>query len=174
MVDFKKALEKSKKSLGESNKNNTTEEKHMYQVYTDGSGIFEKDRETGYNKKQIGCRRAYAIYLNNKLVEKKESDVEIKDKKIEPSNITGECSAVLHGVATALRYMLSSEHKGELQVMHDYIGLKHWADGTWKAKADGPKQYVIAITKLITLAKQHGINVVFIKVPRNKNKAHLF
>lgn len=173
MVDFKKALEKSKKSLVESNKNNTAEEKHVYQVYVDGSGIFEKNKETGHNKKQTCCKRAYAVYCNGKLITRKEEDVDLKGKNINPTNITGECSAALHGMRTALQYMLSFAHRGELQILHDYVGLKHWAEGSWKANAEGPKQYAIAINKMINIAKENGIHVTFVKVARDRNKAHI-
>jgi ribonuclease HI len=160
MVDFAKAAEDARR------------EREMYIIYTDGRGIFEKDPQTGYNTKQIACERTYVILCNGSIVKKEQKQVDVV-KGIEPTNITGECSAVLHGLAETLKLALAFNYKGKIQIMHDYIGLSHWANGTWKTKAQVSILYAEAVKKLITLANKNGIEVEFVKVPSTKNQAHI-
>lgn len=100
-------------------KEDTIDYSNYFKVYTDGSNldnlifafgfvILDPDNKVLY--------KAYQGFKENKLSVHR--------------NISGEC----FGVLQALKYC--KEHNiHKILVYHDYIGLKHWAEGSWKTNS---------------------------------------
>ncbi len=58
-------------------------------------------------------------------------------------NITGECAAAI----SALRWA-ESEGLDEVVVVHDYLGLGKWGDGSWSARRPVAMDYQHALSKI--------------------------
>ncbi len=89
---------------------------NYYKVYTDGSNVDNKIFSFGFvvldNNDNVICR-AYKGYSNHQFCKHR--------------NIAGEC----FGVLNALNYCWLNNVNNVL-IYHDYIGLKKWAEGSWK------------------------------------------
>lgn len=89
---------------------------------------------------------------------------------IESWQIGGECEAVLQALEYAALYGVT-----DVVLYHDYIGLSHWAQGTWKTNKDVSKRYKAAYCQLenqlyqIARKNNQHFNIQFVKVKGHSN-----
>jgi len=143
--------EEARDFLDETNKNSDIEKKEIIQsvgllVYVDGS-YSKNQKKSGY-----GC----VFVENGEVIHKISKEVIVKED-------LWNVSAEIEGVLGAIEWSIQNSYKN-LTIYHDYIGLSHWADGTWKAKKETTKNYV---EKINALSKE--IDLKFIKVKAHSN-----
>ena len=133
-------------------KEDKTDYSDYYKVYTDGSNLDTSVFAFGFvildPNDNIICK-AYQGFTDNELSIHR--------------NISGEC----FGVLEALKYCKDINIK-KILIYHDYIGLKHWAEGSWKTNTH------IAILykeKINEFKKDKSFDFKFVWVKgHNKNK----
>lgn len=101
-------------------------------LYTDGSNI--KDERAAWG---------FVLVDNDTEVLRKCSICESKFNS--HRNISGEVFAALYGLSEA--YKLGFTH---VNVFHDYIGLKHWAEGSWRTNNELTKRFKKLVDKMNT------------------------
>lgn len=115
-------------------------------VYVDGS-YSKSQKRSGY-----GC----VFVENEKIIHKISKEVKVEED-------LWNVSAEIEGVLGAVEWSIQNGYKN-LTIYHDYIGLSHWMDGTWKAKKNTTRQYVDKMNKLSA-----NIKLKFIKVKAHSN-----
>ncbi|EGT3619936.1 reverse transcriptase-like protein [Clostridium perfringens] len=113
-------------------------------AYVDGS--FDKE------KKLCGSG---IVFLNNINDDKPITTINFpSEDEYNMWNIQGECEACIRAIEIAIL-----ENYSEVQIYHDYQGIRSWAKREWKTKNDYTKEYVRRFDEL-----SKKINVKFVKV----------
>lgn len=115
--------------------------------YTDGS----------YNRKKYPEVYGWAfVVVNDNTINTHEEGV--GQDFIESHQIGGECQAIIE----VLKYC-QKHHIFDIEIYHDYIGVAHWALGSWKANKDVSKRYkldyIIQKSALEDIARASGSKV---------------
>ena len=72
----------------------------------------------------------------------------------------------IHAAMDAISYWYS---RGELEltILHDYIGVREWANGGWRAKNPHTKEYIAFIKEY----RAKGMKINFVKIDAAANPA---
>lgn len=116
-------------------------------AFTDGSNLGDG------SKYSFGL----VVLIDGKIVHTDARKYE--DAFIAQRNVAGE----LKGAIAALTFAKEQGVKS-LKLCYDYAGIEFWANGTWKANKELPKQYIRTVEHF-----KQFMDIEFIKVPAHEN-----
>lgn len=157
VIGYKGAIYKSFKTLEEA------------EAFLKDEDIFEKNIENLANDEIIAYvdgsynikthKFGYGIVLISKTDEKHLNGSLYDEEESSQRNVAGE----IYGAVVAIKEAIAME-KSKIYIFFDYMGIKSWADGTWKANLPLTQKY----KEFIQFAKTK-IDIVFIKVKAHSN-----
>lgn len=122
--------------------------------FTDGS----------YNKKKYPDLYGWAFVVVDNDVEI-DHGKGVDDEFIESYQIGGECQAVIEVLKYCQKHRIF-----DIEICHDYIGVAHWAQGSWKTNKKVSSSYRLSylmhLSELKDLARSSGdvVTVMFTHV----------
>lgn len=120
--------------------------------YTDGS--FTTNKPDFYGWAAIGYDEDEIITLSG-----------VDNRFIESRQIGGECDAVIKVLDYCIENNIS-----DIEIRYDYIGVEHWALGTWKRNKPVSQTYHKEFNEKIKLLQQlNQFNFKFTKVKGHSN-----
>lgn len=120
----------------------------MYRLYVDGS--FRNNK----------CGSGWVLVDdNNEVVEKKSVPL---NSDCGMHQVTGEICAVIFGIHECLEREIK-----ELEIHFDYLGIREWVTGAWKAKNSYTQEYRDIMRDVVKL-----INVTFVKVKSHSGNVY--
>lgn len=152
---------KNKNEVNYENKKNIREEnikmvnekhsipKTKYIFYVDGSGNIAND-------KKFKDKGHYSILLENTQEKWRHDDDALTSNQAE-----------LKGILAAMLISLKRGYNN-IEIYTDSQNSINWATGIWKAKSPNIIDYVMKVMEF----KEKFNNIKFIKIPRDRNKAH--
>lgn len=125
------------------------------------SAIADEDTVEAYvdgsYSKQLKRYSYGVVLLKNGIVLEKLSNSDNDSRYVDSYQIAGEVFGCLNAIKWA-----KQNHYKKIQIHYDYLGIEHWATGTWKARKPVSMDYIQLFQKIAA-----DIEVEFLKV-----KAH--
>ena len=88
-----------------------------------------------------------------------EEDYGVVENHLGSRNIAGELHAATRGITWAIE-----EGLPKIVLVHDYLGISHWANGLWKARTEIAQGYVVFMRHAM-----REIRITFIKIKGHSN-----